>query len=250
MKVPPESAEVPHGRTAGLLAMAVAQTMLSEGKHKQVLLLATDSLVDADTLADLDEAELLLTPENPHGFIPGEAAVALLLAPLNNKAPSGVSATAPHRRLHMVFDSAAFTTTDLSAIAPPNRPDAPPHRPLPIDGMELAAAIETACEQTACTPEDITVRLADCNGTQAGFKESSLAEARAFQSSARPLPPLWLPAESVGEVGAAFAPLSMAWAWHAAIKGYLPGLPGAKVLIHTTNSDGLRGAAVFHFEEL
>ena len=128
--------------------------------------------------------------------------------------------------------------------------------------MELAAAIQAACEQSACTPEDISVRLADCNGVEAGFKESGLAEARAFQSSDLPMPPLWLPAESLGEIGAAFAPLAIAWAWHAAIKGYLPGLPEAPIaapnlakhkartLIHTTNADGLRGAAIFHFPEI
>ena len=128
--------------------------------------------------------------------------------------------------------------------------------------MELAAAIQVACEQSSCTPEDITVRLADCNGVEAGFKESGLAEARAFQSSDLPMPPLWLPAESLGEIGAAFAPLAIAWAWHAAIKGYLPGMLEAehkadqqakqkpRTLIHTTNADGLRGAAIFHFPEI
>ena len=259
VKLHPASSEVPHGRTAALVALMAAQTMFSEGHHQQVLLLATDSLVDLDGLADLEERGLLLTQDNPNGFIPGEAAVALLLAPLNNNAPSGVSATAPHRRLHMVFDSAAFAITDPDAIPAPSRPDAINRKPIPIDGQELAAAIELACEQAHCTVDDITVRLADCNGTEAGFKESALAEARAFQSSEQPLPPLWLPAECVGKVGAAFVPLAMAWAWHAAIKGYLPGLASAnnatsatnaRPLIHTTNADGLRGAAVFRFEEI
>lgn len=150
----------------------------------------------------------------------------------------------------MVFDSAAFAITDPDAIPAQSRPDAVNRKPIPIDGMELAAAIELACEQSNCTPEDITVRLADCNGTEAGFKESTLAEARAFQSSDQPLPPLWLPAECVGEVGAAFVPLAMLWAWHAAVKGYLPGQAQARPLIHATNGDGLRGAAVFRFEEL
>jgi 3-oxoacyl-[acyl-carrier-protein] synthase I len=247
VKLHSASAEVAHGRAAGLMAMAAAQTMLNEGKYEQVLLVATDSLIDADGLADLEEKGLLLTPENSSGLIPGEAAVALLLAALDTKAqPTAPSA----RRLRMVFDSAAFTITDPEAIPPQSRPEAINRKPIPIDGMELATAIELACELAHCMPEEITVRMADCNGTEAGFKESALAEARAFQSSEQPLPPLWLPAECVGEVGCAFVPLCMAWAWHAAIKGYLPGQDQARPLIHTTNADGLRGAAVFRFEEL
>lgn len=251
VKLHAASAEVPHGRTAAFVAMMAAQTMLSEGHHKHVLLVATDSFLDPDGLADLESKGLLLTPENPHGLIPGEAAAALLLAALGNEAPPPTAAIATARRLRMVFDSAAFTLTDPDAIPAPSRPGAINRKPIPIDGMELAAAIELACEQSHCTLDDITVRLADCNGTEASFKESALAEARAFQSSEQPLPPLWLPAECVGEVGAAFVPLSMAWAWHAAIKGYLPGQAHiqARPLIHTTNADGLRGAAVFRFLE-
>lgn len=247
VRLHPDSAEVAHGRTAGLLALAVAQTLLSDGKHEQILLLATDSFVDAETLAYLDEAELMLTPENPHGFIPGEGAAALLLAALDNEAQPS---TAANRRLHIVFDSAAFTCTDPDAIPAQSRPEAIDRKPVPVDGIELATAIELACEQAKCTPEDITVRMADCNGTEAGFKESGLAEARAFQSSDERLPTLWLPTESIGEVGAAFVPLSIAWAWHAAIKGYLPGKTQARPLIHTTNADGLRGAAVLRFQEI
>ena len=152
------------------------------------------------------------------------------------------------------LNTAAFTLTDPDAIPAPSRPGAINRKPIPIDGLELVMAIELACEQAHCTPDDITVRLADCNGTEASFKESALAEARAFQSSEQPLPPLWLPAECVGEIGTAFVPLSIAWAWHAAMKGYLPGQAHthtrARPLIHTTNADGLRGAAVFRFEEL
>ncbi|MCU0924806.1 MAG: hypothetical protein MUF44_01845 [Hydrogenophaga sp.] len=240
------SACLAHGRTGGLIAMTAAQTMMNEGKHKQVLLLATDSLIDGDALNELEETLQLLTLENPNGLVPGEAAVALLLEVLDRKAKE-VNTTP---RLSMVFDAAAFTITDPEAIPAESRPDAANRKPIPIDGMELAAAMESACELCNCTPDDITVRLADCNGTEAGFKESGLAEARAFQSSNQPLPAMWLAAECVGEVGAAFVPLSMAWAWHAAIKGYLPGHTLARPLIHATNADGLRGAAVFRFKEL
>ena len=250
VKLHPASAEVPHGRTAALVALMAAQTLLKEGHYQQVLLVAVDSLIAPDGLAELEEKGLLLTPQNPSGLIPGEAAAAVLVSALDREIPSATPPQANARRLRMVFDSAAFTITDPEAIPAPSRPDAVNRKPIPIDGQELAAAIAMACEHADCRVDDITVRLADCNGTEASFKESALAEARAFQSSDQPLPPMWLPAESLGEVGSAFVPLAMAWAWHAAIKGYLPGLNQARPLIHATNADGLRGAAVFRFEEL
>lgn len=232
----PESAAVPHGHTAGLLALAAAQTLFGENKHRQLLIIATDSLVDAEALAEFDAAGLLLTPENPHGFIPGEAAVALLVAPWAATANAG-----------MVVESTAFTITDPAAIPKPRADTTTPRKQPPLDGMELATAIELACEQAACLPEDITLRLSDANGTDISFKESGLAEARAFKAEDQPLPPVWLPAESVGEIGAAFGLLAMLWTWHAAFKGYLP---GARALVHTTNLDGLRGAAVLHYREI
>ena len=218
------SSALAHGRVAGLMAIQVAQTLLYEHGHQQVLALAVDSLIDADVLAELDEAGRLLTPENPHGLIPGEAGVAIWLT-----RPS----TQP---VDAIFEGAAFATSE---------PAAKGARTLPIDGQELAAAITTACDNAGCSPADIGVRLADCNGSPALFEESSLAETRAFTAEDAPLPALWLPAETLGEVGAAYSLAAIVWACHAQRKGYWP---GQRALVHASNDDGLRGAAVLQFQ--
>lgn len=233
--LPDHSLCIAAGRTAGLLALATAQELIHGHGITAVLVIAVDSLIDADLLAELDHAGTLLTEENPHGHIPGEAAVALLIAP--PPVPAGGAAAAPP---HIAFDAVAFALTDTAALPEPVRKG---ERPAPIDGQELALAMQEACRNAGCATQDIGLRIADTNGTDTAFKESALAEALTFTDTDIPTPALWQPAVSVGETGAACAALSIVWAWHAAAKGYLP--EGA-VLVHATNTEGLRGALVMH----
>lgn len=238
MPVPALCMSLPLGRAAGLVALSIAQHWLDEKGLSHVLLVASDSLVDGEALAEFDAEEQLFTPANPHGFIPGEAAVALLVGKAAPEAPGA----------RMIVYPPAMTVTDPQAIPAASRPDAPHPKPLPIDGQELAAAIELACAQAQCAPADVALRIADANGTDAGFKEQALAEARAFAPTEgggnAPLPPLWLPAESLGEVGAAYGLAAIVWAWHAAHEGYAP---GPTALVHATNAEGLRAAVVLRF---
>jgi 3-oxoacyl-[acyl-carrier-protein] synthase I len=99
-------------------------------------------------------------------------------------------------------------------------------------------------EDAELAAENVAVRVADINGTDASFKESALAEPIAFPSSEVPLPTLWLPAESIGEVGAAWATIAYGWIAHAARHHYLP---EPTAMVHATNDAGLRAASVFEF---
>lgn len=233
--LPPHSMSIAAGRTAGLLALAAAQELIHGHRMPGVLVIAVDSLIDADLLAELDDAGTLLTEENPHGQIPGEAAVALLVGPTPTDEPTTASGPAL-----ATFDAVAFALTDLAALPEPVRSG---QRPAPIDGQELALAMQEACRSAGHAPADIGLRIADTNGTDTAFKESALAEALTFTDTDIPTPALWQPAVCVGETGAACTALSIVWAWHAAAKGYLP--EGA-VLVHATNTEGLRGALVMH----
>lgn len=227
---------IPAGRTAGLMALAVAQELTHSHGHVAALIVATDSLIHPDLLAELDEAGILLTDENPHGYIPGEAAVALLVAP----SPADTAAATKNRQSPIALDALAFAVTDLNSLPEPARSGS---QPPPIDGQELALAMREACSDAGCATHDIGVRIADINGADTAFKESALAAERAFTEADTPLPALWMPAESVGETGAACTPLGIAWAWQAATKGYLP---SGGVLVQATNSEGLRAALVMH----
>lgn len=65
--------------TAFSLALAEALTGFERGAYERCVVGAVDSLVSEDTLAALSADNLLKTPENEYGFIPGEGAVLLVL---------------------------------------------------------------------------------------------------------------------------------------------------------------------------
>jgi 3-oxoacyl-[acyl-carrier-protein] synthase I len=222
----PDCIVLPFGRAAGLIALKNAQVLIYENDCAQSLIVAADSLIDADLLTYLDRANQILTPENSNGFIPGEAASACLL-----RKPK-------HDDTGLWWLGSGFTTTDPNAHLPKGK------KKLPIDGQELAFAMKLAMEDAELAAENVAVRIADINGTDASFKESALAEPIAFPSSEVPLPTLWLPAESIGEVGAAWATIAYGWIAHAARHHYLP---EPTAMVHATNDAGLRAASVFEF---
>jgi len=66
-----------HAAVAG--AMHAARERLVDGRWRRVVLLAVDTLLDRSSVTWLQESERLKSPGHPHGVMPGEAAVALLL---------------------------------------------------------------------------------------------------------------------------------------------------------------------------
>lgn len=227
------SGHLPHGHVSGLMALQIAQNLLYEQNFPCVLVLAADSLLNADGLAALDAQGNLLTPSNGYGLIPGEAAIALWL-----------TRPRPGVVVPLVAGTAFFNTE------PPDKQG----RPAPVTGRELAQATWEACAQARCHPAHIDLRFNDCNGLDVRFKESALAEALVFNDNpGQTLPPLWQPAECLGEVGAASGLAAITWAWHASRKGYLPAAPSTTtstrhILLHASNDGLQRAAAVLRFE--
>src|SRR5262245_42591348 len=74
-----ESAVVPQGRVSVAIALMQARSLIHEAKSQQVLIAATDSLVNWATLSHFERQDRLLTPRNSNGFMPGEGAGALVL---------------------------------------------------------------------------------------------------------------------------------------------------------------------------
>ena len=219
---------MPYGHMGGIMALKAAQTMLYERGYHRVLVLAADSLINVDGLADLDARGRLLTPSNPHGLIPGEAAVAMWLGRPSTdiKQP--------------IVEGLAVGGIPIPAA---------PKRPPPPTGRELAATIHAACSDARCNPADISLRMADCNGLDARFAESAQAEALAFRDYGEAMPAVWQLAECLGDVGTASTLAALAWACHANRKQYLP---GNRVLIHASNDIAqqgfaVRGAAILRF---
>ena len=73
------SALIAHGRVAVPIALAHARTLIYEHRAPSVLIVATDNLLSWQTLSHYEFAGRLLTSLNSDGFLPGEAAGALLV---------------------------------------------------------------------------------------------------------------------------------------------------------------------------
>lgn len=212
----PTSSTIAHGRVGVCVALTRAREMILAGACRQVLVVATDSLLERVTLEALESAGRVLTSRNSNGFVPGEAAGALLVG------PGAGSDEMLCQGLGFGLEAAHLSSGE----------------PLRAEG--LAVAIKTALVDAGREMHDIDYRLADLSGEHYYFKEASLALSRTLRQR-KPEFDIWHPAECFGETGAASGVAIFAVIDAAARKGFAPG-PWA--LIHLTNDDGARAAAV------
>lgn len=70
---------IAEGHTAVAAGMDAARERLAYGRWQRVLLLAVDTLLDRSSITWLLDSQRLKRPGHPHGVMPGEAAVVLLL---------------------------------------------------------------------------------------------------------------------------------------------------------------------------
>lgn len=219
MKFAPDSAVIAHGRVSAAIAMARARTLLHEQQVEQVLIAAVDSLLAGPTLAALEHGARLLTHQNSNGFIPGEAASAVLVGRPSVYAPVQLVCTG----LGFGVEQAVINSGD----------------PLRAEG--LTAAIRTALADAGCEMQDLDFRIVDVSGEQYHFKEAALAVSRILRIRKNHFY-MWHPADCIGEVGAAAGPAIFSVASAAARKGYAD---GNKLLCHFGNDAGQRASAVF-----
>lgn len=208
------SAVIAQGRVATVVALSHARTVLNESGVEQVLVAATDSLLNAATLRHYGEQDRLLTQENSNGFIAGEGAGALLLS--RDVAPGALLCTG----IGFGRESASIESG------------------LPLRADGLSQAIKAALTDAQCDLGDIDFRITDLAGEHYYFKEASLALSRALRHRKEEFD-LWHPAECTGEIGATAGISMLALAWAACRKGYAKG-PG--ILLHLSNDDGPRAA--------
>jgi len=215
----PDSAIVAHGRVSVAIALVQARKLIQEGGHALVLIAAADSLLTWPTLSVYERAERLLTPRNSNGFIPGEAAGALLIG-----TPAGKG--------ELLCAGIGFASEKAHIDS---------GEPLRANG--LSTAIKGALAEAGCALHDLDYRVTDISGEQYYFKEAALAMSRVLRQRKEEFD-LWHPAESIGEAGATAGIAAVAVAGAAARKAYAPG-PG--ILAQLANDAGQRAAAVLHF---
>ena len=214
---------VAHGRPSGFVALDRARRLVAEGQDF-VLIVGVDSYLASRMIAHYLGVARLLTPDNADGFIPGEAAAAILCGP----SPNGRLALTG---LGLAREKAfAYNGLDVDGA----------HLPLRGDGM--TEAYRAALAQAQATLAGMEYRISDLIGEQYFFKQTALASLR-LERGRSEFQDLWSPGESLGNIGAAVVPLMVGMALTAAEKGYAPGSP---VLIEASSDDGACGAAVFH----
>jgi 3-oxoacyl-[acyl-carrier-protein] synthase-1 len=211
----PHSRVLEQGRVAGAVALLQARRMLQEGRAGHVIVAGVDSFLTAATLTAYDRDTRLLTKTNSNGFIPGEAAAAVLLA---------YATVGPLllRGLGFAREPAPFASG----------------RPLRAEG--LVQAMRAALGDAGIALKDCDHRIADLNGEQYRFKEAALAVTRLLRDR-KGMFSVWHLGDCIGEIGAATVPAMLAALIIGAREDYLP---GPVVIGHVGNDDDKRAAFV------
>ena len=210
-----------YGRVAGGAAMNQARKLLYQDHLPYCLIVGVDSLLVAQSLAAYEELDRLLTSNNSNGFIPGEAASAVLI---------GLPDTANPDELICYGIGLGKENAFLGSGEP-------------LRGDGLVQAIRELESDSGRQLKDSDFRITDISGEQYYFKEASLAVLRILRDLKEEYD-IWHPADCVGEVGAAIVPILLNVLMTAKEKDYLP---GENVLLHSGNDKGERVAMMLGF---
>jgi 3-oxoacyl-[acyl-carrier-protein] synthase-1 len=215
----PTSTVFTEGRMGGVKAMEQARLLL-QGSTAMCIVAGVDTLFVGRTIEAYFETGRLKTSANPNGFIPGEAAAAIL-----------VGQPTPSTRTELCCTGIGYGTEHATILS---------EEPLRADG--LSGAITNAFRDASATWADIDYRITDANGEQYWFKEAALALTRTMRVRKETMD-LWHPADCIGEIGAAIVPCVLGVAYYAHHKQYRPG-PG--VLCHFSSDGTERGAMMLN----
>jgi len=214
-----DSRVIAQGRVSVALALLQARQVLYGSPAPAVLIVAVDSLLTWPTLKVFEEQERLLTNRNSNGFIPGEAASAILVS-------------RPVVGPHLEVVGLGFATEQATI-----------EKEEPLRGAGLSLAINQSLQDAGCEMHDIDFRITDISGEQYYFKEAALALSRTLKGRKEEFD-IWHPAECIGEVGSAIGPTMLAVAEAAGRKAYAP---GPAMLVHAANDAGERAAVVTRY---
>jgi 3-oxoacyl-[acyl-carrier-protein] synthase-1 len=209
---------VRHGRPSGIVALERVRRMFQRGEAEHALIVGVDSLLTASSIAHYQQNQRLLCKGVANGFIPGEAAAAILCE------------AGPPR--HFALGGLGLTREQAYLYNPED---------IPLRGEAMAQAYRDAMSAAGYTDfGHMDFRVTDLTGEAYFFKQSALAMQRTMRMH-REVTPIWSPTDCIGNVGAAIVPLMVGWALIAFERGYQP---GAVVLIEATGDTGACGAAV------
>lgn len=213
---------IAHGRPSGFVALDRARRLVAAGEDR-VIILGLDSYLTAQSVAHYLGQNRLLVPGNANGFIPGEAAAAVLCTA--SPGPLRLTGLGLAREVAHIYNAADKDGLDL-----------------PLRGDGMTRAYQIAMTEAQVDLAHVEYRISDLIGEQYFFKQATLASLR-LERGRTPFQDLWSPAENLGNIGAAVVPVMLAQLMTAETRGYAPGSPA---LMEGSGDDGACGAAVFH----
>lgn len=217
----PASSGTATGRAGLAGCLAHADKLLREGAARHVMVVGVDSYLHSEVINHYLSQDRLLVPGNRDGFIPGEAAAAVLLELAPPEAPG----------LHIAGWGRGMEE---------GRPDGS----VPSRSRGLTQALRTAFAQAGIDCNDLAFRLSDQNGEGFFAGDATNAFTRvAVDGGTSPM--VLTTADCTGEVGAATGPLMLAWLHHLLPRADGPGHCG---VLHLANDEGLRAAVVVRYQ--
>lgn len=218
----PKSAVFDQGRVGLAAAIQRSCELIHEQMIPNVIIAGVDSMLVSHMLRTFEHQSRLLTSQNSNGFVPGEAAAAVLVSsvPFNNS---------PQLMIRGLGFGTEKATEDSE---------------LPLRANGLVQAIKAALLEAGCTMAAMNFRMTDISGGQYSFKGAALALARTLTEYKKEKIDIWHPADCIGEVGAAIGVVMLAVCLTATQKGYAP---GTNILCHLSNEDERRAAIVLTY---
>lgn len=203
------------------LKNGISQTrsILYDKNQEHVLLLCVDSLLNNHRISlyeNYNDTLRLLTENNPDGFIPGEAAIALLLSK-----PDGTKQTC----ITGIGHGKEKATIGSDAV---------------LKSEGASNAIKMAAKNAGCKVRDTDFIISSVSGESYFFKEVSIARTKSLEQKVA-THPLWHPADNIGEVGAAVGGAMIVMGHYAFEGNYAPGNRAVCLL---SNDDENRAAFI------
>jgi 3-oxoacyl-[acyl-carrier-protein] synthase-1 len=218
----PASMTITQGRVGAVVALREARALLYDRGASAVIIAAADSYLSAQTINAYIEKRRLLTADNSNGFVPGEAAAAVI-----------VRRTSPSEEPQLVVVGIGFGV-EKSTIES--------EEPLRADG--LVQAIKSSLAEARAELGALDFRITDVTGEHYGFKEASLAMTRILRTRKAEFD-FWHATDCIAETGSAAGPIALNYAWHASEEGYSK---GNNILCHFGNDDGKRASIVMTYQ--
>lgn len=225
MAFSPLSQVLPLGRAGLATALEKARELTQSGHLDHVLLASADSLLDAGLIEQFIDDERLLFAGQRDGFIPGEAAAAVLFRGLPEKrqGPAG-----------------ALLISGWAQASEAARWD----NEVPNRAVGLTRALRQALAQAKLQPQDLKFRVADQNGEAFYAREAANAFTRlmANPEAAKQSLELITLADKVGELGCATGVAALSLLHYAMAHPVFS--PGDCGVLHQSQDNGGRCAIV------